>query len=54
VRAFASHLERGGHEVSRLQFLPEGEAAPLFCDLFDKSAHRLLRGEGYGDAERDA
>ena len=31
VLALAEHLEREGHDVCRLQLLPEGEAAPLFA-----------------------
>jgi hypothetical protein len=46
VLALAEHLERLGHEVCRLQFLPEGEAAPLFCDLFDKTANTLYESKG--------
>jgi hypothetical protein len=46
VRALADELERRGHEVCRLQFLPDGEAAPLFCDLFDKTDHVLYEAKG--------
>jgi hypothetical protein len=46
VHALAEHLERQGHDVCRLQFLPEGEAAPLFCDLFDKSTNTLYESKG--------
>ena len=43
VLAFAEYLERNGHEVCRLQLWPDGEPAPLFCDLYDKTAPPLLR-----------
>jgi hypothetical protein len=46
VRAFAENLERDGHDVCRLQFHPEGEVAPLFCDLFDKTTGTLYEAKG--------
>jgi hypothetical protein len=46
VRAFSNYLERLGHEVCRLQFRPEGEAAPLFCDLFDKTTNTIYEAKG--------
>src|SRR5690606_20749088 len=33
---FVPYLQRQGHELCRLQLTPEREAAPLYCDLFDK------------------
>jgi hypothetical protein len=30
----------------RLEFRPDGEAAPLFCDLFDKTTWTLYKAEG--------
>lgn len=46
VRALADHLERRRQKVCRLQFVPEGEAAPLFCDLFDKTERTLYEAKG--------
>jgi len=46
VRAYAQYLERLGHDVCRLQFLPPDEAAPLFCDLFDKTTNTLYESKG--------
>jgi hypothetical protein len=46
VHAFSARLERDGHDVCRFQFLPEGEAAPLFCDLFDKTTRTLYEAKG--------
>lgn len=45
VRSLANHLEREGHEVSRLQFRPDGEAAPLFCDLYDKQTNTIYEAK---------
>ena len=42
----AGRLEREGHDVCRLQFLPEGEAAPIFCDLYDKTTNTLYEAKG--------
>ena len=39
-------LAQHGHEVCRLQFRPLGEAAPLYCDLFDKTASTLYESKG--------
>jgi hypothetical protein len=46
VRSLADELERRGHDVCRLQFMPAGEPAPLFCDLFDKTDHVLYEAKG--------
>lgn len=46
VRALAEHLEVLGHDVCRLQFRPDGEAAPLFCDLFDKTTNTIYEAKG--------
>jgi hypothetical protein len=46
VRAFADGLERDGHEVCRLQFRPDGEPAPLFCDLYDKTTGTIYEAKG--------
>lgn len=46
VRAFVERLEREGHDVCRLQFRPEGEAAPLYCDIFDKTTNTLYEAKG--------
>jgi hypothetical protein len=45
VRSLAEHLESAGHEVCRLQFRPNGEPAPLFCDLFDKTTNTLYESK---------
>jgi hypothetical protein len=39
-------LLAAGHEVCRLQLRPEGEPAPLFCDLFDKTTNTLVEAKG--------
>jgi hypothetical protein len=46
VRSFTEYLERSGSEVCRLQFRPQGEAAPLFCDVFDKTTGTLYEAKG--------
>jgi hypothetical protein len=45
VRSLAEQLESAGHEVCRLQFRPDGEPAPLFCDLFDKTTNVLYESK---------
>jgi hypothetical protein len=45
VRSLADQLESAGHEVCRLQFRPDGEPAPLFCDLFDKTTNTLYESK---------
>ena len=42
----ADRLERQGHDVCRLQLLPDGEAAPMFCDLYDKTERTLYEAKG--------
>lgn len=46
VERFVAYLEREGHDVCRLQLRPEGEAAPLFCDVFDKTTGTLYEAKG--------
>ncbi|MEJ7783825.1 MAG: hypothetical protein WKF96_03410 [Solirubrobacteraceae bacterium] len=46
VLAFATFLQRAGHDVCRLQLRPDGEAAPLFCDIFDKTTRTLYEAKG--------
>jgi hypothetical protein len=45
VRSLAASLELQGHDVCRLQFRPDGEAAPLFCDLYDKTTNTLYEAK---------
>ena len=45
VRSLAEQLESAGHDVCRLQFRPDGEPAPLFCDLFDKTTNTLYESK---------
>jgi hypothetical protein len=35
-----------GRDVCRLQLRPEGEPAPLFCDLFDRTTNTLVEAKG--------
>jgi hypothetical protein len=46
VRSLAAHLQRQGHEVCRLLLWPKEEAAPLFCDLYDKTTSTLFEAKG--------
>jgi hypothetical protein len=46
VWTLANQLEQMGHETCRLQFRPDGEAAPLFCDLYDKTTSTLYEAKG--------
>jgi hypothetical protein len=46
VRAFLEHLGNQGHDVCRLQLLPPDEPAPIFCDLYDKTANVVVEAKG--------
>jgi hypothetical protein len=46
VRALRDHLVMHGHDVGRLKIIPEGEAKPLFADLFDKTYNALVEAKG--------
>jgi len=37
---------QNGHDVCRLQLHPAGEAAPLFCDLYDKTTNTVYESKG--------
>lgn len=46
VRELRAALLAEGHDVCRLQLRPEGEPAPLFCDLFDRTSNTLVEAKG--------
>jgi hypothetical protein len=46
VRDYEAHLLTQRHEVCRLKIVPAGEAKPIFCDLYDKTANVLVEGKG--------
>lgn len=46
VLALEAHLRALGHEVSRRQILPPGEARPLFTDLYDATTGMLVEAKG--------
>lgn len=46
VRGLMAHMAAQGHDVCRLQFRPDGEPAPLFCDLYDKTTKTLFEAKG--------
>jgi hypothetical protein len=46
VEKFVAGLEADGHDVCRLQLRPEGEAAPMFCDIYDKTTKTLYEAKG--------
>lgn len=52
VIALEEHLLGLGHEISRQQLLPPGEARPLLTDLFDATTGTLV--EAKGTVERGA
>ncbi len=46
VLELAAFLRAQGHKVDRLQLRPEGEPAPLLCDLFDATANSVVEAKG--------
>jgi hypothetical protein len=46
VTEFEAYLLGQGHDVCRLQLRPDGEPAPLFCDLFDRTTNTLVEAKG--------
>jgi hypothetical protein len=46
VLAYRAHLERAGHVVYRLKITPQGEAKPLFSDLYDETDNVLIEAKG--------
>lgn len=46
VLAFRDWLELQGHEACRYQLLPDDEPAPIFCDVFDKTANTMYEAKG--------
>lgn len=46
VRELEAAWRAQGHDVCRLQLKPEGEPAPLFCDLYDRTANVLVEAKG--------
>jgi len=46
VLELEAELRGAGHDVCRLQLRPDGEPAPLFCDLFDKTSNTVVEAKG--------
>jgi hypothetical protein len=46
VLAYKAYIQTKGSEVVRYQIRPEGEAKPLFSDLYDKSRNNLIEAKG--------
>jgi hypothetical protein len=46
VRELEASWLAQGHDVCRLQLRPEGEPAPLFCDLYDGTSNTLVEAKG--------
>jgi hypothetical protein len=46
VLELMAYLRGQGHQVDRLQLRPEGEPAPLFCDLFDSTTNTVVEAKG--------
>jgi len=46
VLELMAHLRGQGHQVDRLQLRPNGEPAPLFCDLFDSTTNTVVEAKG--------
>jgi hypothetical protein len=46
VRELEASWRAQGHEVCRLQLRPEGEPAPLFCDLYNRTSNTLVEAKG--------
>lgn len=46
VRELEAYLLAQGRDVCRLQLRPEGEPAPLFCDLYDRTSNTLVEAKG--------
>lgn len=46
VRELEAAWRAQGRDICRLQLRPEGEPAPLFCDLYDRSSNILVEAKG--------
>jgi hypothetical protein len=46
VEDYLAELRRAGHVVNRLRIVPEGEAKPIFTDLFGETSHELVEANG--------
>jgi hypothetical protein len=46
VLKLMASLRSQGHDVCRLQMRPEGEAAPILCDLYDRTSNTLIEAKG--------
>jgi hypothetical protein len=46
VRELEASWRADGHDICRLQLRPEGEPAPLFCDLYDRTSNTLVEAKG--------
>lgn len=46
VRELEAAWRAQGRDVCRLQLRPEGEPAPLFCDLYDRTSNTMVEAKG--------
>jgi hypothetical protein len=46
VLALLAFLRSQGHDVNRLQLRPQGEPAPLLCDLYDATTNTVIEAKG--------
>ncbi len=46
VLAYKAYIQAKGSQVVRFQIRPDGEAKPLFSDLYDKSRNNLIEAKG--------
>jgi hypothetical protein len=46
VLAYKAFLVAKGSDIVRYMMRPEGEAKPLFCDLYDKTPNNLIEAKG--------
>lgn len=46
VRELEASWLAQGRDICRLQLRPEGEPAPLFCDLYDRTSNTLVEAKG--------
>jgi hypothetical protein len=46
VLELMAFLRDQGHQVDRLQLRPDGEPAPLFCDLYDSTTNTVVEAKG--------
>jgi hypothetical protein len=54
VREYMAYMATKGSRIVRHRMQPEGEAKPIFSDVYDVTRHQLIEAQGHGHTRGDS